>query len=159
MDKDLHRYKNKDPHRYDDMLDLPHHQSSSRPHMSMANRAAQFSPFAALTGYEDEVMETARLTDEKIELSDTEKERLDRKLRFLSDHLDERPTVSITHFVPDMKKTGGVYTTDTGVVKKVDTAQQKVIFYAENKISDGCSILINAIVEVNCDLFRDMEFM
>lgn len=150
---------NKDPHRYDDMLDLPHHQSSTRPHMSMSSRAAQFSPFAALTGYDDEVRETTRLTDEKIELSDNEKERLDRKLRFLSDHLDERPTVSITYFVPDERKVGGAYTTDTGVVKKVDTVEQKVIFYAENKISDGWSRLINTIVEVNCELFRDVEFI
>ncbi|MDO4326894.1 MAG: hypothetical protein Q4E24_12830 [bacterium] len=112
-----------------------------------------------MTGYEDQVTETARLTGEKIELSDNEKERLDRKLRFLSDHLDERPTVSITYFVPDKRKAGGAYTTDTGVVKKVDTTQQKVVFYAENKISDGRSILINTIVEVNCELFRDVEFM
>lgn len=155
----MKRNTDKDPHRYYDMLDLPHHQSSTRPHMSMSNRAAQFSPFAALTGYDDEVRETARLTDEKIELSDTEKERLDRKMRFLSDHLDDRPTVSITYFVPDERKAGGAYTTNTGVVKKVDTAQQKVIFYAENKISDGRSILINTIVEVNCELFQDVEFM
>lgn len=140
----------KDPHRYDDMLDLPHHQSSTRPHMSMASRAAQFSPFVALTGYDDEVRETARLTDEKIELSDNEKERLDQKLRFLSDHLDERPTVSITYFVPDAKKAGGAYTTDTGVVKRIDAVEQKVIFYAENKISDGWSILINTIVDIHC---------
>ena len=155
----MNRNTNKNPHRYDDMLDFPHYQSSTRPHMSMANRAAQFSPFAALTGYEDEVMETARLTDEKIELSDTEKERLDRKLRFLSDHLDERPTVCITHFVPDMKKTGGAYRTDTGVIKKIDSVGQKVIFYAANKISDGRSICIDMIAEVNCELFRDVEFM
>lgn len=159
MDKNPHRYDNKDPHRYDDMLDLPHHQSSTRPHMSMTNRAAQFSPFAALTGYEDQVTETARLTGEKIELSDNEKERLDRKLRFLSDHLDERPTVSITYFVPDERKAGGAYTTDTGVVKKVDSVGQKVIFYAENKISDGRSICIDMIAEVNCGLFQDVEFM
>ncbi|MDO4339880.1 MAG: hypothetical protein Q4C91_17590 [Eubacteriales bacterium] len=136
------------PHRYDDMLDLPHHQSSTRPHMSMANRAAQFSPFAALTGFDDKVMETARLTDEKIELSDTEKERLDKKLRFLSNHLDEHPTVSVTYFVPDAKKAGGAYTTNTGIVKRIDTVEQKIIFYAENMISDGWSVSIDTIVEI-----------
>lgn len=125
----------------------------------MSNRAAQFSPFAALTGYDDKVRETARLTDEKIELSDNEKERLDKKLRLLSDHLDDRPTVSITHFVPDAKKAGGAYTTDTGVVKRIDAIEQKVIFYAENKISDGWSILISTIVDIHCDLFRDMDFI
>lgn len=112
-----------------------------------------------MTDYEDEVTETARLTDEKIELSDNEKERLDRKLRFLSDHLDERPTVSITYFVPDERTAGGAYTTDISVVKRIDAAQQKVVFYAENQISDGWSILINTIVDIHCDLFRDMDFI
>lgn len=99
----MNRNTDKDPHRYDDMLDPPHHQSSTRPHMSMADRAAQFTSFAALTGYEDEVTETSRLTDEKAELSDTEKERLDRKLRFLSDHLDERPLCP-SHILCQMRK-------------------------------------------------------
>lgn len=108
----MKRNTDKDPHRYYDMLDLPHHQSSTRLHMSMSNRADQFSPFAALTGYDDEVRETARLTDEKIELSDTDKERLDKKLRFLSPTiLDDRPAVFITYFVPDAKKAGEAYTT------------------------------------------------
>lgn len=93
----MNRNTDKNPHRYDDMLDLPHHQSSTRPHMSISNRAAQFSPFAALTGYEDEIRETARLTDEKMELSDSEKERLDEKLRVLSGHLEQNlPYPSLT---------------------------------------------------------------
>lgn len=74
-----------------DLLDLPHHQSSTRPHMSVSNRVVQFSTFAALTGYDDEIREIARLTDEKIELSDNEKERLDEKLRIIAEHLDQHP--------------------------------------------------------------------
>lgn len=154
----MSRNTDKDPHRYDDMLDLPHHQSSTRPHMSITNRAAQFSPFAALTGYDDEIQETARLTDEKIELADNEKEQLDKKLRIIAEHLDQRPTVSITHFVPDVKKAGGAYVTDTGVVKRIDILEQKIIFYAENGVSDGHSILIDGIVEINCERFlRDTD--
>lgn len=153
----MSRNTDKDPHRYDDMLDLPHHRSSTRPHMSISNRAAQFSPFAALTGYDDEIRETARLTDEKIELADNEKERLNEKLRIIAEHLDQRPTVSITHFVPDSKKTGGIYATITGVVKKIDILEQKIIFYAENGVSDGHSILIDTIVEIECAIFHGLD--
>lgn len=149
----MSRNTDKDPHRYDDMLDLPHHQSATRTHMSISNRAAQFSPFAALTGYDAEIKETARLTNEKIELSENEKDRLDKKLRIITEHLDQRPTVSITHFVPDAKKAGGAYVTDTGVVKRIDMLEQKIIFYAENGVSDGHSILIDGIVEINCERF------
>ena len=154
----MSRNTDKDPHRYDDMLDLPHHRSSTRPHMSISNRAAQFSPFAALTGYDAEIKETARLTNEKIELSENEKDRLDKKQRIIAEHLDQRPTVSITHFVPDAKKAGGAYVTDTGVVKRIDMLEQKIIFYAENGVSDGHSILIDGIVEINCERFlRDTD--
>lgn len=149
----MNRNTDKNPHRYDDMLDLPHHQSSTRPHMSISNRAAQFSPFAALTGYEGEIRETVRLTDEKMELSDREKERLDKKLRALSGHLEQRPAVSITYFVPDARKVGRSYVTDTGIIKRVDPIGQKVIFYAENKISDGRSIPMDTIVEIDCEQF------
>lgn len=141
------------------MLELLHHVSSVHPQMPLANRAAQFSPFAALTGYEDEITETARLTDEKAELSDTEKELLDRKLYLLSCHLKECPTVSVTYFVPDTRKSGGSYKTDTAVIKKIDTIEQKVIFYAENKISDGRIIPIGAITDIQCELLQDMDFI
>lgn len=149
----MSRNADKDPHRYDDMLALPHHQSSTRPHMSISNRAAQFSPFAALNGYEDEIRETARLTDEKMELSDNEKEWLDEKLRVIAEHLGQHPSVSITYFIPDARKAGGSYVTDTGTIKRIDPIGQKVIFYAENKISDGRSIPMDAIVEIDCEQF------
>lgn len=154
----MSRNTDKDPHRYDDMLDLPHYQSSTRPHMSIANRAAQFSPFAALTGYDDEISETARLTDEKIELSDSAKDRLDKKLRIIAEHLDQRPTVSITYFVPDTRKVGGSYTTDTGIVKRIDMLEHKVVFYAETGISDGNSILIDTIIEIDSAVFLWLEW-
>lgn len=154
----MNRNTDKDPHRYDDMLDLPHHQSSTRSHMSIANRAAQFSPFAALTGYDDEIQETARLTDEKIELSDNEKEQLDEKLRIIAEHLNQCPTVSITHFVPDARKDGGSYMTYTGIVKRIDKLEQKVVFYAENGISDGHNILIDGIVEIECAIFHGFDY-
>lgn len=154
----MNRNTDKDPHRYDDILDLPHHQSSTKPHMSISNRAAQFSPFAALTGYDDEIQETARLTDEKIELSDNAKEQLDKKLRIIAEHLDQRPTVSITHFVRDARKDGGSYTTYTGIVKRIDKLEQKVVFYAENGISDGNNIRIDAIVEIECTIFQGLEW-
>lgn len=111
-----------------------------------------------MTGYDAEIQETARLTNEKIELADNEKERLNEKLRIIAEHLDQRPTVSITHFVPDAKKTGGTYATDTGVVKKIDILEREIIFYAENGVSDGHSILIDGIVEINCERFlRDTD--
>ena len=154
MNKSIH----KDPHRYDDMLDLPHYQSAVHPHMSVVNRAAQFSPFAALTGYEDEIRETARLTDEIIKLSDQEKERLNQKLQFLSEHSDKHPTVSVTYFVPDAKKSGGAYRTDTGIVKRIDPVQKKIVFYGENERFDGQKILSDTITEISCDLFRDMDY-
>lgn len=154
----MSRNTGKDPHRYDDMLDLPHYQSSTRPHMSISNRAAQFSPFAALTGYDDEIRETARLTDEKIELSDSEKDRLDKKLRITAEHLDQHTAVSITYFVPDTKKAGGTYTADTGIVKRIDMLEQKIVFYAENGVSDGKSIPIDTIVEIDSALFHGSEW-
>ena len=96
-------------HKYDDIINLSHHVSSRHPQMPMMNRAAQFSPFAALTGYDDAVRETARLTDEKIELDEYEKEELDRKIQWLGSHLDEHIPVSITYFQPDDRKAGGTY--------------------------------------------------
>ncbi len=149
----MNRNTDKNPHRYDDMLNLPHHQSSTRPHMSISNRTAQFSPFAALTGYGDEIRETGRLTGEEMQLSDSEKERLDEKLRNIMEHLEQRPAVSITYFVSDARKAGGSYVTDTGIIKRVDPIGQKVIFYTENKISDGRSIPMDAIVEIDCEQF------
>lgn len=103
---------------YEDIINLPHHISSRHPRMTIENRAAQFSPFAALTGYEDEIKETERLTDERKELDESEKEVLDRKLRRVT--TQQSQNITITWFVPDSRKEGGVYETLTGYVKKID---------------------------------------
>lgn len=94
----------KDPHRYDDIIHLPHHQSQVHPHMSLSDRAAQFSPFAALTGYDDAVQETARLTESRIELDENARVLLDERLRLLQINLEEHPFVTFTYFIPDSRK-------------------------------------------------------
>lgn len=98
-----------DPHRYDAILNLPHPVSSAHPQMSEENRAAQFSPFAALVGYEEKIEEAARQTDEKMELDEQMQADLDRKLQLLQEHLEERPAVAVTYFLPDSKKEGGLH--------------------------------------------------
>lgn len=98
---------------------LPHHQSETRPHMRMAERAAQFSPFAVLTRYEDVLEETARLTDRCIELSESEQAELDMQLQILQERISEHPVVSITFFLPNEKKSGGAYVTVTGTVRSI----------------------------------------
>ena len=90
--------------KYDDMLNMPHHVSSTRPHMSMHDRAAQFSPFAALVGYDDAVKETARLTNEKLELTADKITDLNHKIAFLTENADKRPEVTIEYFIPDEKR-------------------------------------------------------
>lgn len=106
--------------RYDDIIDLPHHVSTTHHRMSMLERAAQFQPFRALTGYEDAVREAARLTDDRVELTEDEKALLDGKLQRLADNLASHPLVTVTYFQPDKKKAGGAYVTATGELKKID---------------------------------------
>lgn len=115
---------------YNDIINLPHHVSASRPQMSMMDRAAQFSPFAALTGYDAAIKETGRLTDEKIELGEEELSLLNMKFQLLVDSLDEEPEVHITYFKPDERKAGGVYLTASGTVKKIDDFER--IIFMEN---------------------------
>ena len=106
---------------YEDILTLPHHKAANRPHMSMHDRAAQFSPFAALTGLDAALRETARLTDQRITLDEYEQAALDETLQTVRDTLTkkEHPTVEVCYFVPDTRKAGGAYCTVTGVVKKM----------------------------------------
>ncbi len=106
---------------YDDIIDLPHHVSETHPPMSRADRAAQFSPFAALTGYDAAVRETDRVTERRIELDEGVKAELNARLNCILEHLPEHPQVSITYFVPDEKKSGGAYRTVTGAVRKLDS--------------------------------------
>ena len=113
---------------YNDIIDLPHHVSATRPQMSMMDRAAQFSPFAALTGYDAAIKETARLTDQKIELDDYEKEEINDKIQLIAEHLGEDFEVVITYFQPDGKKAGGAYVDALGVVKKIDEYERMIVF-------------------------------
>lgn len=105
---------------YDDIINLPHHVSDTRPRMPMRDRAAQFSPFAALSGYGDAIAETARPTDERIELDGSPLAVLDAKLRFLADILTEQPEITVTYFRQEKRKAGGEYLTVTGRLKKLD---------------------------------------
>lgn len=122
-----------DSHSYDDILFLPHHRSQKHPPMSIANRAAQFSPFAALTGYEDIVAETARHTQSRIILDENSRFLLDAKLASIRERLSEHPSVAITYFVPDPKKEGGAYTTRTGYIRKIDSFAHRLLFQADGK--------------------------
>ncbi len=110
---------------YDDIIDLPRPKSRHEP-MPMSDRAAQFSPFAALAGYGDAIDETARLTDHRIELSEEERAELDYKQQYLST-LDA-PTVTVTYFVPDERKFGGAYVSHTGVLKRIDELERAIVF-------------------------------
>lgn len=119
---------------YDDIIDLPHHVSSTRPRMPMIDRAAQFQPFRALTCYEDAVRETARLTDRRMELTEEEKARLDAALQRLMDSISSRPQVSVTWFQPDKRKAGGAYVTTTGRLKKIDDLEGVLILLGGERI-------------------------
>ena len=116
----------KDVHRYDDIIQLPHHQSTKRAHMSLHDRAAQFAPFAALTGHDAAIEETARLTEDEIILDDTAVADINEKLYEISQHLSEKWKVSITYFRPDVKKQGGAYLTDVGIIQKLHKKYNKV---------------------------------
>lgn len=128
--------------KYKDIIYLPHKQSSTRPHMPIADRAAQFAPFAALVGYDEAVRETARLTESRRELSEGALEQLNAKLNYIQEHLNEKPEVTITYFQPDSKKSGGAYLTCTGIVKRVDDYEHIVL------MQDGKEIFIDDITEI-----------
>ena len=140
-------YDEKD-HDYDDIINLPHHVSSKRPQMSMLDRAAQFSPFAALTGYGDAIQETGRLTDEKINLSEEEKEALDRKQQILLERLDERPALTVIYFVPDEKKSGGAYVTKSGNLKKIDEVERMMT------LTDGTKISLDDVYDIESEAIK-----
>lgn len=134
--------------KYNDIIILPHHVSANRPHMSMIDRAAQFSPFAALTGYEDAVKETERLTEQKISLNETEINLLNDKLNFIQENIKSRPIVSITFFVPDNRKDGGSYSTVIGTVKRLDTYEKVII------MTDGNVIPVEDILQIESEIFK-----
>ena len=129
---------------YDDIISLPHPTSERHPRMSMANRAAQFSPFAALTGYDAAMKETARLTDARAELTEEEKSALDAKLRLLAGPANGE--VSLTCFQPDGRKEGGAYFTITSAVKKIDGFAREIV------LADGRRIPVDDIVDVQFEV-------
>ena len=127
---------------YDDIIDLPRPKSKHEP-MPMSDRAAQFSPFAALIGYGDAIDETARLTDARIELSDEERAELDYKQQYLAT-LDA-PTVTVTYFVPDERKSGGAYVTHTGTLKRIDEIERMMVF------ADGARVSLDEVIAIESD--------
>ena len=126
---------------YEDIIALPHHVSASHPQMSLADRAAQFSPFAALTGYEDAIDESARLTEEQIELDEHAREELDAKLRQIRECGEAHPEITVTYFQKDARKDGGAYVTLTGRVKKIDEYARMISFM------DGTAVRIENILQ------------
>ena len=129
--------------KYDDIINLPRHISKKHPQMSLEARSAQFAPFAALTGYEDVINETGRLTSERKEIDEELRMILDSKLQIIKEKLHTKPEVTLTYFVPDLKKDGGSYETVTGRVVKIDKYKQAIVLENKNEvpISEIVSIL------------------
>ena len=144
---------------YADILTLPHHKAANRPQMSMHDRAAQFSPFAALTGFDGVIAETGRRTDRKIELSESQMTLLDQKLTLIDDTMQDgyHPMVTVVYFVPDARKEGGSYQEYTGKVRQVDSVERKLVFLAANERSAGKVISVDDILEIHGDLVDYMD--
>ncbi len=128
--------------KYDDIINMPHHVSQKRRHMLRQNRAAQFASFAALSGYEDAIDETARRTDCKAELCEDDAAELGEKLRFLSDKISEEPYCEVTYFVPDRLKSGGKYITVSGNLRLIEEMPRQLVFCG------GMRIPIDDVVEI-----------
>lgn len=133
--------------RYNDIINLPHYQSKKRPHMSTYDRAAQFSPFSALTGHDEAIKETARLTDKKTELDETAKTILNEKFTFIMEHIYDQPEITVTYFIPDSLKSGGMYVDYTGKVKKYDYLNRVLYF------TDNTEIKVDDIIEIESSVF------
>ena len=137
--------------KYDKIMGLPHHVSKTRPQMPMSDRAAQFAPFAALTGYGAAIKETGRLTDERIELDVEALSALDMKYQLLMEALDEAPEVTITYFQPDERKAGGKYVSAVGTVKKIDDFERRIT------MRDGTRIPMDDVLSIDGELFSSLE--
>lgn len=136
---------------YDDIIHLPHHVSSKRPQMPMSDRAAQFSPFAALTGYDDTIQETGRLTEQKIELDDEALQELNERFNILQEHLCEQPEVRFAYFKPDARKDGGAYLTVSGVVRKIKLYEREIL------LQDGTIIPVDDILKMESSIFPEID--
>ena len=143
---------NENPHRYDDMLDLPHHVSKVHPQMPMKNRAAQFSPFAALTGYDAAVRETERLTEERIELDESQKEEIAERVQTLLDMGRNAPEAAVTWFQPDAQKAGGAYITKTGRLLKYDAIGRILI------MEDGTIVPLDNLYGIESPVFHSVAY-
>ena len=136
---------------YDDIIDLPHYVSNRHPHMPVAVRAAQFAPFAALTGYDDAVRETARRTSSRPSLTEDRIAMLDRKLALIAERLEDEPFVSVTYFKADLRKEGGACVTVQGVADAIEEVEGVLV------LADGARIPIRDIVGLESDLFAVEE--
>ena len=135
--------------KYDEIMGLPHHVSKTRPQMPMSDRAAQFAPFAALTGYDSAIKETGRLTNERIELDEDALTALNVKYQFLMDALDEEPEIKITYFKPDERKAGGEYVSAIGTVKKVDDFERLIT------MQDGTRIPMDDVYDMSISVITN----
>lgn len=142
--------ENQDNHRYDDIINLPNPTSTKHPRMSLSDRAAQFSPFAALTGHEAAIKETARRTDEKLILTDEVIAELNEKLKLIAETIGAQQRIRITYFLPDNKKAGGAYISCFGCVKKIDEYEHTVV------MEDKTVIPIEQISDIEGEMFGDM---
>lgn len=131
---------------YEDIINMPHHVSERHPQMSIEARAAQFAPFAALTGYSDAVKETARLTEKRIEIDEGLKLQLNNKLQKIIENINTNPKITFTYFIYDDKKEGGKYVNKTGCVKKIDTANEYI------QLVDKTKIPINEIINITDEI-------
>lgn len=139
-----------DVHNYDDIINIEKPKSSHKP-MDRLQRSAQFAPFSALNGYEDSIDETGRIVEERLDLSDEEKDRISARLTFLQEHIKDRFEVEITYFVPDTKKKGGAYQTKVGVLRRVIDAERKVQF------EDRTFLDIDSIIDIKADCFNEFD--
>lgn len=136
---------------YDDIINLPHFEPKNHPRMSLEARSAQFAPFAALTGYEDAIKETTRLTDKKIEIDDGLKQILNNKLQYILENNDINPSILFTYFLPDKRKSGGKYIEKEGNIKKIDQINGFVI------LKDKSKIKIDDIINIRSEIFNRID--
>lgn len=134
---------------YDDIINLPHPTSLKHPQMSIQDRAAIFSPFSALSGHAGAIAETARLTEQRIELDEDTKAELDRRQAILLEHIREQPEITVTWFQPDELKEGGAYLTATGKLKKIDPIERTLV------LLDGPSIQLEDVFNLESPYYME----
>lgn len=137
---------------YNDIVNLSHHVSQKHIQMSIEERAAQFAPFAALTGFSEEIKEAERLTNERKAIDENLREKLDRKLQIIKNILHINPLVTFTYFVNDLKKEGGDYITVTEKVKRINNYKKVIVL--ENNIE----IPISEIIDITGEIFKNYEY-